>query len=60
MAITMKPTQATIIKKNMLPLFLKELDKNKPDKKYWEECKKSKNAFTPDELEKMKRMCDDR
>lgn len=58
--MTMRPTPANIIKKNMLSSFLKELDTNKPTKEYWEECRESQSAFTPDELGKMKKMCDGR
>lgn len=58
--MTMKPTPANIIKKNMLSSFLKELDANKATKEYWEECRESQSVFTPDELERMKRMCDGR
>lgn len=49
--------RANIIKKEMLPAFLSDLDKNKVTKEYWDECKMARNAFTPDDIHKMQMMC---
>lgn len=57
MALTMKPNEATIIKKGMLKSFMKELQKNKVTEEYWAECAASKNAFSPSDVEIMKKMC---
>ena len=53
----MPSDRANIIKKEMLPAFLSDLDKNKVTKEYWDECKMARNAFTPDDIHKMQMMC---
>ena len=57
MALTMKPNEATIIKKGMLKSFLYELQENKVTEEYWAECAASKNAFSSSDIERMKKMC---
>lgn len=53
----MSSNRANVIKKGMLPAFLKELNENKTTKEYWNECKAARNAFTSDDIENMKMMC---
>lgn len=57
MALAIKPNEATIIRKEMLHPFLKELHTNKTGKEYWKECAASKEMFSPSDIEKMKKMC---
>lgn len=49
----MPSDRANIIKKEMLPAFLSDLDSHKVTKEYWDECKMARNAFTPDDIHKM-------
>lgn len=53
----MPSDRANMIKKGMLPAFLKELNENKTTKEYWDECKAARNTFTTDDVENMKMMC---
>lgn len=57
MAMAIKPNEATIIKKGMLPVFLSELHANRVSKEYWKECEASRDIFSSSDLEKMKKMC---
>lgn len=57
MAMAIKPNEASIIKKGMLPAFLRELNNSRVAEDYWNECEASRNAFSPSDIEKMKQMC---
>lgn len=49
--------RANIIKEGMLPAFLHDLDSHKTTKEYWDECKMARDAFTPEDIQKMQMMC---
>lgn len=57
MAMTVKPNEATIIKKTMLPSFLSELNSNRATKEFWDECSTSKRIFSSSDIDKMKKIC---
>lgn len=57
MAMAIKPNEATVIKKGMLPSFLNELCANKVNKEYWNECAASRSVFSSSDIEEMKKMC---
>ena len=56
-AMIIKPSEATIIKKDMLSSFLTELCANEVTKEYWNECRASRNLFSSSDMERMKKMC---
>lgn len=58
MAITARPNEATIIKKDMLVAFINELCANKPSEEYWSECEQSKSIFSSSDIDKMKKIFD--
>lgn len=57
MAAITKPNEANIIRDGMLAAFAQEVRKNIPDKKYWDECEKSKTLFSSEEITDMKNLC---
>lgn len=57
MAMAIKPNEATVIKKGMLPSFLNELRASKVNKEYWNECAASRSVFSSSDIEEMKKMC---
>ena len=57
MAAMTKPSEANIIRDGMLAAFANEVKKSIPDKSYWDECRKSKNMFSSEDIENMKEMC---
>ena len=57
MAMAIKPNEATVIKKGMLPSFLNELHASKVNKEYWNECAASRSVFSSSDIEEMKKMC---
>jgi len=57
MAMTFKPSEATIIKQDKLAEFAREVRKAIPGPEYWEECRAARNNFSQDDINKMKEMC---
>ncbi len=57
MAMAIKPNEASVIKKDKLSAFLKEVSANKVTKEYWNECIASRDIFSSSDIEQMKRMC---
>lgn len=57
MAMAIKPSEATVIKKGMLTSFLSELQASKITKEYWNECAASRDIFSSSDIENMKKMC---
>lgn len=57
MAAMAKPNEANIIRDGMFAAFANEVKKSIPDKSYWDECRKSQNVFSSEDIENMKEMC---
>lgn len=52
-----KSNEANIIRDGMLTAFANEVKMSIPDKSYWDECRKSKDMFSSEDIENMKEMC---
>lgn len=59
MASITKPMQATVIKKDKFKPFISALKENGLSDDYWENCRKAKNAISHEELEQMKKICNE-
>jgi hypothetical protein len=57
MATLITPNHALIIKQNKATEFIKALKEQRKPSNYWEECYKAKSAFSKEQIEKMKKMC---
>lgn len=57
MAEMAKSNEANIIRDGMLTAFANEVKMSIPDKSYWDECRKSKDMFSSEDIENMKEMC---
>lgn len=57
MAEKAKSNEANIIRDGMLTAFANEVKMSIPDKSYWDECKRSKNMFSSENIENMKEIC---
>ena len=57
MAEMAKSNEANIIRDGMLTAFANEVKMGIPDKSYWDECRKSKDLFSSEDIENMKEMC---
>lgn len=57
MAEMAKSNEANIIRDGMLTAFANEVKMSIPDKSYWDECKRSKNMFSSEDIENMKEIC---
>ena len=57
MATFITQNQALIIKQNKATEFIKALKEQRKSSNYWEECYKAKSAFSKEQIEKMKKMC---
>ena len=57
MAEKAKSNEANIIRDGMLTAFANEVNMSIPDKSYWDECRKSKDMFSSEDIENMKEMC---
>lgn len=50
-------TNAYVIKRDKTTEFIQFLNAHKKPNNYWEECYKTKSAFSREQIEKMKKMC---
>ena len=57
MAAFAKPNEANMIREGMLAAFAQEVKKSIPNKEYWDECRRSKTMFSPEDVVNMKNMC---
>ena len=57
MAEKAKSNEANIIRDGILTAFANEVKMSIPDKSYWDECRKSKDMFSSEDIENMKEMC---
>lgn len=50
-------SNAYVIKRDKTTEFIQFLNAHKKPSNYWEECYKAKSAFSREQIEKMKKMC---
>lgn len=57
MAAIAKINHAYAVNQNKAAEFIQFLKEQKKPDDYWKECYKAKNAFSKEQIEKMKKMC---